>query len=62
MAEFFAMGGYGTFVWASYGVTAIAIVVNFIWSIQRRKAVLRRLREPALETAAAVQPVVRQVQ
>lgn len=62
MSEFLAMGGYGTFVWASYGVTVIVIVGNFIWSIQRRKAVLRRLQQPAVEERDAVRPVVRQVQ
>lgn len=62
MAEFLAMGGYGTFVWASYGVTVIAIVANFVWAIQRRKAVLRRLQQPAVDAPAPVQPVVRQVQ
>ena len=26
-AEFFAMGGYGVYVWGSFGVTALALVV-----------------------------------
>lgn len=36
-AEFFAMGGYGVYVWGSFGVTALALVVE-VWLIRRRRA------------------------
>ena len=36
-AEFFAMGGYGIYVWGSFGVTALALVVE-VWLIRRRRA------------------------
>lgn len=42
-AEFFAMGGYGFYVWGSYGVTALLIIAEIIWVIQRRKALQKRL-------------------
>ena len=37
MSEFWAMGGYGFYVWGSYGVTfaAIAMEVYFLWKRSR---------------------------
>ncbi len=43
MSEFFAMGGYGLYVWGSYGVTALVIVAEIVWVVQRRKVLLKRL-------------------
>ena len=40
MASFFHMGGYGFFVWGSYGMLALAIVIEIL--------VLRRQRVRAL--------------
>lgn len=34
-AEFFAMGGYGAFVWGSYAVTALCIALE-AWLLVRR--------------------------
>ncbi len=42
-SDFFTMGGYGFYVWGSYGVTALLIIVEIIWVLQRRKALLNRL-------------------
>ena len=33
MAEWLAMGGYASFVWATYGVTALALGGITIWSV-----------------------------
>lgn len=33
--EFFAMGGYGAFVWGSYAVTALCIALE-AWLVARR--------------------------
>ena len=30
LAEFFAMGGYGFYVWGAYGLTAVLLVVEII--------------------------------
>ena len=30
VAEFFAMGGYGFYVWGSYGVTAVLIAAEIV--------------------------------
>jgi heme exporter protein D len=38
-SDFFAMGGYGLYVWGSFGVTA-AVIAAEIWSVvARRKAI-----------------------
>jgi len=50
-SDFFAMGGYGLYVWGSYGVTA-ALMFLEPWMTARRH---RRARQDALhaETEAA---------
>jgi len=41
---FFAMGGYGLYVWGSYAVAAVVLIAN-IWAARRReKSVRRELR------------------
>ncbi len=32
MSDFFAMGGYGAYVWTAYGVTALFLLLLFLWS------------------------------
>jgi len=36
-SEFFAMGGYGLYVWGSYGVSVLAIAIE-LWSLRARRA------------------------
>jgi heme exporter protein D len=40
MNAFFAMGGYGFYVWGAYGVAALAIVVELLALRARRSAAL----------------------
>jgi len=40
--EFWAMGGYATFVWGSYAVTAVALAAEVAWVAGRRRAALAR--------------------
>ena len=49
-AEFFAMGGYAPYVWGSYAVTALCLIVEPLVVRTRRRAALRTLR--ALDSAA----------
>ena len=35
VAEFFAMGGYGLYVWTSFGVTAVCLMVE-VAAVRRR--------------------------
>jgi heme exporter protein D len=51
-SEFFAMGGYGLYVWGSYGIAA-ALIGAELWLAQRRRQ--RALRE-ALAAASAGAP------
>ena len=37
-SEFFAMGGYGLFVWGSFAICGLAIVVELIALSARRRA------------------------
>ena len=40
-ADFVAMGGYGLYVWGSFGVTA-AVIAAEVWSIAARRRALMR--------------------
>ena len=46
--QFFAMGGYATYVWTAYGLSAITLLLNVWWPITREKRLLRELRERAM--------------
>ena len=43
-SEFWAMGGYGLYVWGSFGVTALCMLVEIVW--------IQRAREQALNQIA----------
>ena len=42
--EFFAMGGYALYVWCSFGVCALVLLVEPVAVRSRHKAILRRLQ------------------
>ena len=44
-AEFFAMGGYGLYVWGSFGACALALLLEPLLIHQQRRQLLQRLRE-----------------
>jgi heme exporter protein D len=43
MSEYFAMGGYAAFIWPSYGVAAVLLVVLFLLSARRLQTAERAL-------------------
>ncbi len=43
MREFFAMGGYGLYVWGSFGVALVLMAAEPLLVIHRRRSVWRRL-------------------
>ena len=43
VAEFFSMGGYGAFVWSSFGITLTLIVGEIIAVRQQHRTILQRL-------------------
>jgi len=47
-AEFFAMGGYALYVWSSFGVCALVLLVEPIVVRARFKANIRRLKQEQL--------------
>jgi heme exporter protein D len=43
LGEFLAMGGYATYVWGSYAVVLIAIVLEIVVLRQRRRRAFEQL-------------------
>lgn len=43
--EFFAMGGYGVYVWPVYGLAAVLLVANVLVPHWRERRLLRDLRQ-----------------
>jgi heme exporter protein D len=46
VGEFLAMGGYGLYVWGSFGFCAAALAVEAVMLAQRRRAALGALEAP----------------
>jgi len=44
-AEFFAMGGYAPFVWGSFAVVALCLIVEPLVVRARHRNALRRLKQ-----------------
>ncbi len=42
-AEFLAMGGYGFYVWTSYGITFVVLLLNVIIPLLQKKKIWREL-------------------
>ena len=47
-AEFFAMGGYALYVWSSFGVCAMVLLLEPLTIKARNKAIIRRLKQERL--------------
>jgi heme exporter protein D len=45
--EFFAMGGYGLYVWGAYAVALVSMITEVLLLGVRRRSVLGRLRPPS---------------
>ena len=43
LSEFFSMGGYGLYVWGSFGVTALLMAAEPVLLRRRRNEILKRL-------------------
>lgn len=42
LQEFLAMGGYGFYVWTSYGICLVVLLANVIVPVIQRKQFLRQ--------------------
>ena len=45
MSEFFAMGGYGFYVWLSYGITLLALIILVVTSMAKKKKILKNVEQ-----------------
>lgn len=43
MNEFFHMGGYAFYVWMSYGLTALILILNFIVPMHNKRLLMQKL-------------------
>ena len=50
MADFFAMGGFGIFIWGSYGTAVIMLVWLGVSSWRKARKVARQLAQHGTET------------
>ena len=51
MSTFFAMNGYGFYIWSAYGVAALALAIELVSLRSARRAVLEQARLTALDPA-----------
>lgn len=42
-SNFFSMGGYATFVWSSYGIALVLLVINIVLPLRHERALRARL-------------------
>jgi heme exporter protein D len=47
-SEFFAMGGYALYVWSSFGMCALVMILEPLLVRTRFKAIVRRLKQEQL--------------
>jgi heme exporter protein D len=49
--EFFHMGGYGIYVWSSYGIALIVLLANIIAPLRQRRKLLNNIARTARRRA-----------
>ena len=54
-SDFLAMGGYGFYVWGSFGVTALIMLIDPIVVIRNQKTLIARLKRQLRAEARADQ-------
>lgn len=50
MSEFLSMGGYGAYVWSSYGIVFVVLAANAVWPYVQLRAVKQRIKLEAEES------------
>lgn len=53
LSEFLAMGGYGFYVWGSFGLTAAVVVIETLLIRRQRTELLRNLRNELLSESTS---------
>ena len=54
-SDFLAMGGYGFYVWGSFGVTALIMLIEPIAAVRNQKTLIARLKRQLRAEARADQ-------
>jgi len=49
--EFFHMGGYGFYVWTSYGIALVVLLANIIAPLRQRRKILINIARTAKRRA-----------
>lgn len=49
MHDFWAMGGYGAYVWSSYGLTMVVLFANVLAPYWRLRRVVRQIDLPSTD-------------
>jgi len=44
LSDFFAMGGYASYVWSAFGITFLSMIILLIVSIRRGKSLLNEVQ------------------
>lgn len=44
LSEFFAMGGYASYVWGAFGITFLTMLILLISSLRRSDALLKEVK------------------
>ena len=45
MNEFLQMGGYAFYVWSSYGISLVILLINVYLPLQREKKIIQSISE-----------------
>lgn len=54
MKEFFAMGGYAFYVWTSFALSAVVMLINLLSALRRKKVVINQLKKQAENSQSQV--------
>lgn len=44
LSDFFAMGGYASYVWSAFGITFLAMIILLVSSVRRGKQLLNEVQ------------------
>ncbi|MCG9564264.1 heme exporter protein CcmD [Vibrio chagasii] len=44
LSDFFAMGGYASYVWSAFGITFISMIILLVVSVRRGKQLLTEVQ------------------
>ena len=44
MADFFAMGGYGRYVWSAWGLTVVVMAINLILPLRKHRQLQKQMQ------------------